>query len=140
MSDPICANCGKSVLECQGFCKKDIRERVADIASGSDIVSFEGGNARVMQKQIGNDRAKRILALFDSKITRLKQDCLTMALRLYGEDPDTFSPETAEVMDRWRPRVEALLNVSNVEKMASEFVKDLPKCGSMSNIGRDGLD
>lgn len=29
---------------------------------------------------------------------------------------------------------------SHVEQAASEFVKDLPKCGSMSNIGRDGLD
>lgn len=75
MSDPICANCGKSVLECQGFCEpKDV-------------------------------------------IARLKQDCLTMALRLYGEDPDTFSPETAEVMDRWRPRVEALLNMTQVEDL-----------------------
>jgi hypothetical protein len=33
----------------------------------------------------------------------LEQDCFTLALRLLGEDPATFSPETAEVMDRWRP-------------------------------------
>lgn len=34
---------------------------------------------------------------------RLRKDCLTLALRLLGESPDTFAPETAEVMDRWRP-------------------------------------
>ena len=33
-------------------------------------------------------------------------DALVMALRLYGEDPETFSPECAEVMDRWAKIVE----------------------------------
>lgn len=37
----------------------------------------------------------------------LQSDCLTLALRLYGEDPYTMAPETLEVMDRWRPRCEA---------------------------------
>jgi hypothetical protein len=32
----------------------------------------------------------------------LYNDALTMALRLMGEDDATFSPECAEVMDRWR--------------------------------------
>jgi len=32
----------------------------------------------------------------------LRSDCLTLAMRLYSEDPDTFAPETREVMDRWR--------------------------------------
>lgn len=40
---------------------------------------------------------------------QLRADCMTMALRLYGENEDTFSPETAECMDRWRPKVEAIL-------------------------------
>lgn len=39
-----------------------------------------------------------------------ERDCMTMALRLYAEDPDTFSPETRKCLDRWRPQVEALLN------------------------------
>lgn len=43
---------------------------------------------------------------------QLERDCLTLALRLYGEDQSTFAPETAEVMARWRPRVEALLEVT----------------------------
>jgi hypothetical protein len=34
---------------------------------------------------------------------QLRHDCLTLAIRLMGEDPATFAPETAEVMDRWRP-------------------------------------
>lgn len=41
---------------------------------------------------------------------QLERDAMTMALRLWGEDESTFSPETREVMKRWRPRVEALLN------------------------------
>ena len=40
---------------------------------------------------------------------QLERDCMTLALRLYAEDPDTFAPETREVMKRWRPRVRALL-------------------------------
>ena len=35
---------------------------------------------------------------------QLYSDVLTLALRLLAEDPHTFSPETAEVMDRWRSR------------------------------------
>ena len=40
----------------------------------------------------------------------LDSDCMTLALRLYGEDDATLAPETMEVMDRWRPRVAALLD------------------------------
>ncbi len=39
----------------------------------------------------------------------LERDAMTLALRLYGESYETFSPETMEVMDRWRPRCKALL-------------------------------
>lgn len=42
--------------------------------------------------------------------TELYQDCLTMALRLYGEDFDTFAPETQKVMQKWIPKVEDILN------------------------------
>ena len=43
---------------------------------------------------------------------QLERDCMTLALRLYSEDQDTFAPETRECMGRWRPRVEALLQVT----------------------------
>ena len=48
MSDPICSNCGKSVLECQGFCEPkkamSLRDQVAKILNDyADGVS-EGGN------------------------------------------------------------------------------------------------
>ena len=43
------------------------------------------------------------------EIRQLQKDAMVMALRLYGESYDTFAPETMEVMDRWRPKVEALL-------------------------------
>jgi len=46
------------------------------------------------------------------KVAELERDCMTMALRLYGDNPDTFASETRECMARWRPRVEALLQVS----------------------------
>lgn len=42
-------------------------------------------------------------------IERLKDDALTMALRLLGEDGDSFAPETREVMDRWRKECMAVL-------------------------------
>jgi hypothetical protein len=38
----------------------------------------------------------------EAEIRRLESDCMTLALRLLGEDPDTFAPETREVMERWR--------------------------------------
>lgn len=41
--------------------------------------------------------------------SQLERDCMTMALRLYGEDSSTYSPECAEVMRRWGPRVDVLL-------------------------------
>ena len=40
---------------------------------------------------------------------RLAADCMTLTLRLMGEDDNTFAPETREVMSRWRPMAEALL-------------------------------
>ena len=46
-----------------------------------------------------------------AEFKQLRSDALRMALRLYGEDPDTFSPETREVMDRWRPICEEILSV-----------------------------
>lgn len=42
-------------------------------------------------------------------VSELESDCLTLALRLYGENPNTFAPVTIEVMRRWRPRCAALL-------------------------------
>ena len=44
-----------------------------------------------------------------TKMKQLERDAMTFALLLYSEDPDTFAPETRETMNRWRPRVEALL-------------------------------
>ena len=44
------------------------------------------------------------------RLAELEHDAKTLALRLYGEDPVTLSPEAYEVMERWRPVVEAELN------------------------------
>ena len=40
---------------------------------------------------------------------KISSDALTMALRLYGEDPNTFSPECQKVMEKWRNIVETAL-------------------------------
>jgi len=40
---------------------------------------------------------------YDEYIESLKKDALIMALRLLGEDYNTFSPECQEVMSRWHP-------------------------------------
>jgi DNA-binding Lrp family transcriptional regulator len=45
-----------------------------------------------------------------SYIKELESDALTMALRLYGENPETFGPECRNVMEKWGPRVKAILD------------------------------
>ena len=49
------------------------------------------------------------MRLAEKDAAALRSDAMTMALRLHGEKDETFAPETAEVMKRWRPKVEALL-------------------------------
>ena len=39
----------------------------------------------------------------------LERDCMTLALRLYPMKRELMSPECIKVMERWRPRVKALL-------------------------------
>ena len=43
------------------------------------------------------------------KERQLEHDVITLALRLYGEDENTFSPEAYDVMKRWKPEVEKML-------------------------------
>ena len=50
-------------------------------------------------------KAEKLTAERDS----INEDAMTTALRLYEEDDDTFSPETYEVMKRWRPLVKAAI-------------------------------
>ena len=45
----------------------------------------------------------------EQKVMQLEEDCMTMALRLLGEDFDTFAPETREVMERWGKKAYELL-------------------------------
>lgn len=42
----------------------------------------------------------------------LEAELRIIALRLLGEDESTFSPETKEVMDRWKPRLLEMLDAS----------------------------
>ena len=41
-----------------------------------------------------------------SRIRELEADCLTLAMRLYGEPDESMAQETLEVMRRWRPVVD----------------------------------
>lgn len=43
------------------------------------------------------------IATAEQRLKATEADALSMALRLLGEDESTFSPDVAEVMDRWRP-------------------------------------
>jgi len=49
------------------------------------------------------------LARVTEAARELERDCLMLAVRLYAEPAETCSPETLAVMDKWRPRVEALI-------------------------------
>jgi hypothetical protein len=42
-------------------------------------------------------------------IDALEKDALTMAMRLMGEDENTFAPETMEVMRRWKKKCMVIL-------------------------------
>ena len=42
-------------------------------------------------------------------LSELESDIITLVLRLKGEDPDTFSPETDRVMAKWLPEIDSLI-------------------------------
>jgi len=44
----------------------------------------------------------------------LFNDAMVMALRLYGEDPQTFGPECWDVMQKWGPKVKAILDSNRI--------------------------
>ena len=44
------------------------------------------------------------------ELSELEEDIIVLALRLYGEDPQTFSPECDSVMKKYRSIVEERLN------------------------------
>lgn len=45
----------------------------------------------------------------DASEQELEKDIITLVLRLKGEDPDTFAPETAEVLTKWLPKADEIL-------------------------------
>ncbi|TFZ81239.1 hypothetical protein [Candidatus Macondimonas diazotrophica] len=51
-----------------------------------------------------------ILRADSKRLKATEADALSMALRLLGEDESTFSPDVAEVMDRWGPLALAALD------------------------------
>ena len=68
----------------------------------------DGFDDRLMNCRYETDVAPVAAALLLSH-EQMESDAITMALRLYGEDEATLSPECYEVMRRWRPKVEALI-------------------------------
>jgi hypothetical protein len=72
----------------------------------------------------------KIMEELEREIKQLRKDALIMALRLLGEDEETFSPEVKIVMDRWRPIARAALQQANsVFYAASE-----PICGNAPSV------
>jgi rubrerythrin len=67
----------------------------------------------------------------NEQLRQLRKDCLTLALRLYGEDDNTFAPETAEVMKRWRPECHKALmsHPLHTTKPAEDGAWTCGKCG-----------
>ena len=51
----------------------------------------------------------------EAERAELFNDAMTMALRLYGEDPLGFGPECYGVMQRWLPRVERALKGEEIK-------------------------
>jgi len=41
----------------------------------------------------------------ENAVTHLEKDAMIMALRLFGENENTFSPECYEVMERWNQKI-----------------------------------
>ena len=47
----------------------------------------------------------------------MEKDILILVLRLIGENPDTFSPEVAEVISRWKSNAHAVLRNEHVYEL-----------------------
>jgi len=45
-----------------------------------------------------------------ARIKELERDIMILVGRLYGEDKDTFAPETRGVMEKWGGKFEEILN------------------------------
>jgi len=47
--------------------------------------------------------------MFPESARQMEKDIRTLMLRLYGEDPDTMSPECREVFDRWYDEITKMI-------------------------------
>jgi hypothetical protein len=55
---------------------------------------------------------EQVLATYErlhAEIASLEHDRMALALRVYGESRDTYSPEVHEVMDRMEPLIKRLM-------------------------------
>lgn len=80
------------------ICKSELATRPV---SYSDVVQGE---------QVARDDMWMVST---TELNQLHDDAMTLALRLMGEDEDTFAPETREVMSRWRPKCMALFEAQS---------------------------
>jgi len=87
----------KGVVECLDEIER-LRERIEELENQEDRFSD------LMEKT-----SYRIDDM-SGEVDKLESDCLTLALRLCGEDENTFAPETREVMNRWRQRAVDYMN------------------------------
>lgn len=79
---------------------------ICDERTSNDLAQvFSNDDSTVSMSRDEAIANARLMAL----APQMYQDILTLALRLYSENDDTFAPETREVMNRWRPVIEATL-------------------------------
>jgi len=82
---------------------KDIKTALKEYSKLESEYTYaleEGGDTDITRGQINSAWAE-----IEQAAERIERDALTLALRLIGEDRDTFAPETTEVMDRMRPTI-----------------------------------
>jgi hypothetical protein len=63
---------------------------------------------------------ERAAEMVKEATAEMEQDILVLMLRLYGEDGATFAPETLEVFNRWKPKIDAKLGGSVDRNTASK--------------------
>lgn len=66
-------------------------------------------NVDLMSELVDLEQAiqKRVDKLHE-EIAALKKDRIILAMRVWGESPETYSPETNEVMERMEPLIQEL--------------------------------
>ena len=66
-------------------------------------------NVVELELQEAKNKLAEIQKVAHDYIDAIEKDALIMAMRLMGEDENTFAPETLEVMRRWKKKCTVIL-------------------------------